>query len=218
MTGVLAHLNGLWWPAMDTDARAVILRDCAPSIAELLTHVRGRDLIVQAGANVGTYPLALADVFQSVITCEPDPTNYACLKMNLEARDSLKRVTAIAAAFGETEGECAPLEVQPRNCGAHRVSFGKGPVPVWTIDALLDDLGAEACDCIWLDLEGSELFALRGAKRTIERFSPVMCVEDKGLDHQFFGVEPGSLQKFLASFGYSEVARIGRDKVFKRIA
>lgn len=212
MTPALAHINGWWWPADDFDARPVIERDCLPSIAALLTHVEGRDCVVQAGANVGLYPVALADHFRSVVTCEPDPTNWACLAKNLAARDSLKRVKALNAAYGEAEGFCTPLEVQPHNCGAHRVSFATGAVPVITIDSL----NLDACDAIWLDVEGSELPALKGGAATIERFSPIIAVEDKGL-HRAFGIADGALQEWLAARGYEQVGRIGQDKVFRRI-
>ena len=211
MTPALVSYHGWWWPADDFDARPVIERDCLPSIAALLAHIPGRDCIVQAGANVGLYPVALADHFQSVITCEPDPTNYACLAKNLAARDSLKRVTALHAAFGETEGGCTSLEVEPHNCGAHRVDFATGTTPVWTIDGLELD----ACDAIWLDVEGSELPALKGAAATIERFSPIIAVEDKGL-HRAFNIADGALQAWLAERGYSQVDRVGQDKIFRR--
>lgn len=211
MTPLLAQFDGWFWPAGDTEARGVITRDCAPSIAQLLSHFSGRDLIVQAGANVGVYPIALADLFQSVITCEPDPTNWACLQKNLAARDSLNRVTAFNAAFGAAPGTCDPVEVQPRNCGAHRVSFGSGDVPVFTIDSL----NLPACDAIWLDIEGAELLALQGAEKTIKRFSPVIAVEDKGL-HKAFGIPDGALQEWLENRGYEYADKIGRDKVFRR--
>lgn len=218
MTPMLAQIDGLWWPADDTDAREVILRDCQPSIAQLLTHFTGRDLIVQAGANVGVYPIALADHFRTVITCEPDPANFACLEKNLAARDSLARVGAFSAAFGEAPGKCMPIEVEPRNCGAHRVSFtDKGAIAVTTIDLALTMAAAEACDCIWLDIEGSELLALKGAEQAIERFSPVIAVEDKGLQ-EAFGIRPGALQEWLGERGYQEADRIGRDKIYTRTA
>jgi FkbM family methyltransferase len=215
VNGLLVQHDGFWWPASDQNARPVITGDCAEAVARMLGHVSGRDCIVQAGANVGVYPLALADHFAEVITCEPDLTNFECLRKNLAARDSLGRVIVGAepAAWGDAAGICAPVEVQALNCGAHRVDFGSGPVRVLTIDSLL--AGALACDAIWLDIEGSELAALKGGAATIERFSPVIAVEDKGL-HRAFGVEDGALQAWLAERGYVEIDRIGNDKVFRR--
>lgn len=209
--GIYQDIGGWWWPLDDEKARPVILRDCAPSIAELLLFVTGRDQIVQAGANVGVYAVALTDHFNCVRTFEPDPTNYECLVKNLAARDSLHRVVASHAALGAEVGQCSPLVVHERNCGAHRVSYGGGPVHVTTIDGL----GLMACDCIWLDIEGAELPALRGAARTIERFSPVIAVEDKGL-HRAFDIADGALQAWLAERGYEQVGQIGRDKIFRR--
>jgi FkbM family methyltransferase len=197
----------------DIDARPVITHDCRAAINRLLTHFGGRDCIVQAGGNVGVYPLELASHFTSVFTVEPDPANYACLKANLAALDHAERVTALHAAFGAKEGACMPLAVHPANCGAHRVTYtDKGNIPVWTIDGLELD----ACDAIWLDVEGSELFALQGAVDTIERFAPIIACEDKGLDRQFFDVPAGSLQAWLTARGYSQIDKIGNDKVFRR--
>lgn len=204
--------DGLHWPADDRCARQIILRDRDPDVANMLKHTPGREVIVQAGANVGVYPLELTKHFNCVVTCEPDETNWACLSLNLDAHDKLHRVRAYHAAFGAAAGECDPLPVSQGNCGAHRVDFSAGNVPVMTIDGL----HLVACDGIWLDCEGSELFALQGAAMTIEWFSPTIRVEDKGLDHRFFGVEPGRLQKWLGERGYVEIDRIGRDRIFHK--
>lgn len=210
MTPILAQYTGYWWPASDTHAHGVITRDCEPSIRALLPHIRGRDLIVQAGANVGVYPVALADHFQRVVTAEPDPTNWECLTRNLAARDSLKRVDPIRGAFGEVAGRCGMHVVEAGNCGAHRIGPGD-EIDVWTVDELM----LPACDAIWLDVEGSELLALKGARDTIERFSPVIAIEDKGL-HRAFAIEDGALQAWLSERDYAQFDKIGQDKIFKR--
>jgi len=208
---MIAQQDGIWWPEGEISGRHVIIRDVDEAVRKLLTHVPGRELIVQAGANVGVYPLALADHFHAVFAFEPDPVNAQCLALNLKARDSLNRVHVSNAALGEKQGGCEVVEVSANNCGAQRIEHG-GSIPVLTID----DFDLSACDAIWLDIEGSELAALKGAIKTIETFSPVICVEDKGLGAQFFNTPPNALQTFLAGLGYQEVDRIGLDKVFRR--
>jgi FkbM family methyltransferase len=140
-----------------------------------------------------------------VVTVEPDRANFACLLANLV--DAQPDIGARFAAFGEAPGVCHVVEVQAGNCGAHRVDPG-GAVPVQTIDSL----GLEP-DCIWLDIEGYELKALKGARETIERCRPVVCVEEKGLS-AVYGERPEDLSNWLGQFGYTKRAQIGRDNVF----
>lgn len=208
---MITQINGWWWPALDSRGRQAITRDAEADIARFLGHVTGRDLIVQAGANVGVYPVFLADVFGKVVTAEPDKVNFDCLCLNLHARDSLKRITALLAAFGAENGDCAPVVVEADNCGAHRVDFSGGGTPVWAID----NLPLEACDALWLDVEGTELSALMGAEQTIKRFGPVIGVEDKGLS-ETYGVPIGGAGYWLAQRGYREVDVIGADKIYRR--
>lgn len=211
MNPAIEQQHGWYWPVADRDGRKAILRDFASDIAAVVKHVPGRDLIVQAGANCGVYPLTLALQFRSVVTCEPDPTNFACLVKNIAARDALRRVTVFDAAFGAEAGACEPVEVEKLNCGAHRVEYGSGEVPVITIDSL----SLTVCDAIWADVEGSELHLLQGAAETIGRLSPIIIVEDKGL-HRAFGIADGALQAWLAERGYWQIDAFGRDKVFRR--
>ena len=201
-------VDGWHWPDADRDARGVIMRDAAPDIAAFIAHVPGRKCIVQAGANVGVYPVALASIFDEVFTCEPDVENFQCLNSNLLARD-VPNIHYEWAAWGAHWGSCEIKVVSPTNCGAHRIEPG-GKIPVTTIDDLLVNP-----DAIWLDVEGYELFALYGAEETIRRCSPVIGCEEKGLG-QPYGVGPDDIKNWLAKFGYERVARIGRDNIYRR--
>lgn len=209
---MITQIDGWWWPAVDLHARGVITRDCAEAVGRMLALIPGRDLIVQAGANVGVYPIALADHFQAVVTFEPDPTNWECLERNLAARDSLCRVNPFRAALGEAAGWCIPTPVEVANCGAHRVEFAAdGPVGVVTIDSL----NLPVCDAIWLDIEGPEFLALKGAEATIAKFSPLIGFEGKGLGATY-GIAPGQANGWLEAQGYTFAERIGNDSIFRK--
>jgi FkbM family methyltransferase len=199
-----------WWPEIDRDAHGVIMADVHSDVPALLDHIEGRDVIVQAGGNVGVYPAALAKHFRSVFTVEPDEVNYQCLVRNLKDR-GVENINHRQAAFGEEGGVAAIDAVNVENVGAHRIYPGIGSIEVLKID----DLQLPACDAIWLDVEGYELCALKGALDTIARYSPTISIEDKGLCRHF-GVWPGEVQEWLTEHGYSEVARYGRDKVYRR--
>jgi len=94
------------------------------------------------------------------------------------------------------------------NVGAYTVKPG-GILPTMRID----DLGLDACDLIYLDVEGSELNALRGAAVTIDRYKPVIAIEENELCEQF-GVSRGEVGLWLQTFGYREIARSHNDIYF----
>lgn len=203
----MKRIADFWWPDADEDAHGVLLRDVGPAVERVLAHTEGRRRIVQAGANVGVYPKALARHFAKVVTLEPDDDNYDCLIRNVAGIDGL---SIFRAALGAALGYCT-VQANPKNCGAHTVTPApEGEVRVWTIDAL--GRNWDACDAIWLDVEGSELAALKGAVETILKFSPTIVTEEKGLG----GVPPEELPRFLAGLGYTRVERIGNDWIYKR--
>jgi len=154
---------------------------------------------------VGVYAAMLAKHFAEVYTFEPDPTNFACLSRNLANR--APNVRYYESALGAEEGSCDVYEVEQGNCGAHKVGVrvDDDGIPVTTIDTL--DLSPSL---IWLDIEGHELEALKGAQRTLARCSPTIILEVKGL-----GENPTA---WLEARGYTERSRLGRDILYKRDA
>jgi FkbM family methyltransferase len=187
--------DGLWWPDADVRARPVIVAQCAEAMPVVLPLAKGFKVCVQAGGNCGVYPLALAKHFEKVITFEPDAENIACLRRNV----TLENVAIVHAALGARDGTCAVKVVEGDNCGAHKTVAGND-VEVWTIDGM----NLDACDLIWLDIEGAEAEAINGARATIEKFSPIIVLEEKGL---------GAKADLP---GYSRLMRIGNDTVYRR--
>ena len=185
--------DGLFWPDMDVRGRPAIVAGAAQAVPLVMDLCRGFDVAVQAGGNVGVYPLALTERFARVITFEPDAVNRECLRVNVAG----KPIEVHASALGEAPGHCRVEMVEYDNCGAHKVTPG-GDVPV----VCIDDLDLPACDLIWLDIEGAEAAAIRGARKTIAKFSPIVVLEEKGLGE-------------LASLdGYRRMNRIGNDTVY----
>lgn len=189
--------DGLWWPDSDKRGRPAIVAGAAEGIPVVLQLVKGRSVCVQAGGNVGVYPLALAEHFEAVLTFEPDPDNYKCLLRNTERP---ARIVTHRSALSDVNGVCHMQIVEADNCGAHKVMEG-GTIPTMTIDSL----ALQACDLIWLDIEGHEAKAIEGARKTIERFSPVIVLEEKGLGAK------ASLP------GYTVVGRVGNDTIYRRL-
>lgn len=201
--GDMTQVDGVWYPAGDLMCASAVARDVDKDIGHALLMCPGRQLIVQAGGNVGVYPERLAQHFDKVVTFEPDPANFACMMKNV----THPNVDAIHAALG-ADAEGVALQQFAHNCGASRVS-GKGDIPCVRVD----DLSLPACDMIWLDVEGSELDALKGSTETMRRHRPVIRFED-GVPLEMRGISASAIIAWLAAeFGYKIVDRVGRDVV-----
>lgn len=143
-------------------------------------------VVVQAGGCSGLWPLALARYFGHVHTFEPDATNYHVLVANI---GTAEHITTYHAAVGETQ-KLVGL-TRPKNCaGVWRVD-GNGAIPMVRLDDVIDG----PVDALVLDVEGSEVAALRGAERLIDTYHPLVWCEYL---HDSAGIDA-----FLAAHGYS---------------
>lgn len=170
----------------------------------------GRELVVQAGGNLGLFPKRLAEDFRQVITFEPDAKLYAKLRINAPEPN----IRAIHAALGQDRTPIG-LSRSRRDTSGRAVHEGlthvKGPGAIPQV--LLDDLNLPACDLIYLDIEGYEMFALRGAERTIDRFRPVIGVENNKAS-TYYGVERETIQKWIISKNYKLSFKLNSDEVY----
>jgi FkbM family methyltransferase len=191
--------HGWWLP----DSHTAGLDTCLVHASELglvLRHMGGRrGQCVQAGGFVGVYPVFLAGWFESVLTFEAEPDNFECLWRNLQARGAT-RVTPSHAALWSDFGQVG-MEPGGAEMGRSRVG-GAGTVPA----VPLDNWPIYRLDLLMLDVEGSELHALRGAERLIVQHKPVVVIEENGLGEPCEG--------WLVARGYRAHDRIHKDTVY----
>lgn len=192
--------DGLYWPAGDRECWRVNpgqVRDADHA----LKYVRNANACVQAGGNCGLWASYLAGKFREVWTIEADFTNYRCLVRNVKAAN----VRPIWAALSNKSGQSVDLCRFEANIGAHYVK-GAGHIATITID----ELELEHCDLIQLDIEGMEAIALEGARATIERFKPVIMIENNGSCELYYGTPADWHMHFP---GYRVAGEIRRDKI-----
>ena len=143
--------------------------------------VRPGQTVIEAGANIGAHTVPLAQLVGAtgaVHAFEPQRVLFQTLCANV-ALAGLTNVRCHGAAVGDATGEIVlpPLNYrQENNFGG--LGFGafnqEEKVPVVTIDSL----NLPACHFLKADVEGMELVVIRGAAKTIERFRPVLYVQN----------------------------------------
>ncbi len=203
--GEYRMIEGELWPARDLETRPAV-HATLPDLARYISLTFGRKVAVQAGGNVGTWARELAQHFSQVFTVEPSPENFHCLERNLAG---LPNVVMRQAALAESAGRAA-VALVPRNCGATQLSMGD------TVDVItIDSLGLTILDLLILDVEGSELPALKGAEATLARTSPVIVLELKGHGERFGYTDQDAID-WLAARGYELHGQLHRDYIFTR--
>ena len=210
----MIDIDNFIWPASDVRGKKAIVPEAREAIPGFLPFVKGRNRAIQAGANVGVYPALLSEHFDWVECYEPHRGNATALAENLK---DIHNVECLQKALGQISNQRVKFnETEPDNCGAHTFhAVQDEDERHHTRTVALDDIHRTHCDLIWLDCEGAELPALRGAIKTILAFSPVIILEEKN-HGKLFGYSLDDLHAFLAGLGYSEKARCYNDRLYTR--
>ena len=141
-------------------------------------------------------------------TFEPEPLNFLCLNLNVTERNVIK----LQACLGDKH-ELVGLGNYLNDSGSTHVKNEKSEqsvVPTLTID----DLNLESCDLIHLDIEGYELFALKGAVETIKKFKPVIAFEFHDAWAGRYQYNKSTIENFVIDLGYSLKAIEQGDMVY----
>jgi FkbM family methyltransferase len=164
--------------------------------------------LVDIGANVGLHSVQLARRVEGLtaFAFEPVSETFELLNRNIAKNEVGASVTSQRVAVSDHEGMLRLTTkfqygnfVVPDGAGAAGESVEE--VRCQTLDALVDELDATV-DAIKCDVEGAELGVLRGAKRTLERFHPLLLLEVDVRWARRYGNEGTDVFAFLAERGY----------------
>jgi len=203
-TDITKRTDGFYWPITD-----VVCYDWSHnelySVDEVVNACQNKRVIIHAGANVGVYALKFAESFETVIAFEPDNVNFKCLALNAINSDNIFLYQAALGCFSQP---ISLTNIETNNCGTSAIE-GKGIIPQITIDSL----GLDTIDCIHLDTEGYEMFALMGALNTIEKCSPTIVIEWLGHSKKY-NISPETIVDFLSGLGYNKMKQVASDMIF----
>lgn len=182
----------------------------------------GRSFAIDVGANIGLISIQLAYKFWKVLAIEPRPDTYECLKKNVRKYQQIETLHAAVGSslgsigFSGAENDCAHSQVTPE---------AETKVPLIT----LDSLNLDACDLIKIDTEGYELEVIKGALATIQKFRPVIILEELSMFrkdnasilYKQYGPDFVNLhrrpRRILEDMGYEIYSRQGHDFVLAHV-
>jgi FkbM family methyltransferase len=127
-------------------------------------------VVLDVGANLGIYTLLAAKRGARVFAIEADPRNVEKLRHHVHLNGFEDRVTIVPIAAGDHESTVTLFRF-PGNSGHSNLFEGVAPVQVRC--RTIDSLDLPPIDVCKMDVEGSELTALKGMEATMNR-SPRM--------------------------------------------
>jgi FkbM family methyltransferase len=179
------------------------------SLDRVLKLTPGRTAAVQAGGSLGIFPKRLAMSFQTVYTFEPAPDLFAAMQVNATEANIIRFQAALGCARELVGVSRVRRDGKPDNHEGITHISGTGVIPTLTID----DLALPVCDLIYLDVEGYEYFAIKGAEQTIARCRPVIALEiNKHLAE--CGIDAAELRQWVTSRGYFHAENVRSDEVY----
>jgi len=161
------------------------------------------DRVLDLGANVGTFSLAAAAAGFQVLAVEASPKHVELLRRSKQ-HNGFGDLQVVHAAASDRPGVLRFHPAEQWGMVAHpQMAEPTIEVPAMRVDDLLEQVGWDQVHFIKIDIEGSEIAALRGMTTLLSReTSPVIVYESNGLSLSWFGYSVGDLWKLLAGHGF----------------
>lgn len=171
---------------------------------ELVKRSPHRKLALDLGAHCGIMTRRMARDYSTVVAFEPVHTYF--LDRNTE---EFPNVTVHACALTDRNGGAVPMVMDLKNTGDNRIGMVKGTQYITVEQRTIDSFNFKQVAAIKMDIQGSELLALRGAERTITRDHPALMLEIETWD-----TNRNAILELLRSWGYRRVFSRNADNIF----
>ncbi|MDA8052957.1 MAG: FkbM family methyltransferase [Deltaproteobacteria bacterium] len=143
-----------------------------------LVEPKGKDIVIDAGAYYGETAFWFLKYIGSdgkVYAFEPSDSNFRSLKENVE-NNKVKNIEPIKMGLGREERELFLFNAESSSYFVDANLINTSKIRITTIDKFAEEHKLKSVGFIKMDIEGSEMDALAGAKETITRYKPKLAI------------------------------------------
>ena len=175
-------------------------------------RVAAGDVVVDIGANIGTFSLYAATVrgASRVLSFEPFPDNYGMLYKNV-VENQLRSVTCVNQAVAGNRG-LRTLRLDSMDCGSHSLVTGSFEstveVECCTLGDIFQRFSLTKIDYLKMDCEGAEYEILENATSRLQQISRISMETHTTVDRR-----AEDLEKLLRAYGF-EVRLFGGSRLY----
>jgi FkbM family methyltransferase len=196
----LKLVNGVFLPDEEEEMSKFLMADTvdgfgAYQLHKMLTalkYVTNWRNAIDVGAHCGLWSMRLTARFKNVFAFEPIERHRECFVLNAPEAELLP------FALGAKE-TVVRLKKGEKSTGDTHID----PDGEYIADVkLLDSFSIPDVDFMKLDCEGFELFVLQGGERTIDKYRPVIIVEQKPGKAKQYGLGDTDAVTWLQQKGY----------------
>jgi FkbM family methyltransferase len=182
-----------------------LLSDRDPEIQSVIRRVvPAGGVFVDVGANIGSYTVRASQIVGPagrVVAIEAHPFTFGFLERTI-ALNGFANVTAMNIAAGAGR-QIVRMKYTAVNPGETHVSReGDAEIMMQPLDECMAGLGIAAIDYLKIDVEGYELFVLRGARRIIEPSRGIVVQTEQVDQHaRRYGHSVSEIVELLLAYG-----------------
>jgi FkbM family methyltransferase len=135
------------------------------------------DVFVDIGANIGIYAVPYAKKIKRIIAFEPDPKSAKLLLQSIQLNDAYNIELRQKAVGSSRQRVRYYLSSVPMTSGMTMANEILEELEVETTDLDTELLYESKVDWLLIDVEGSEIGVLVGAKKLLKQYSPKIILE-----------------------------------------
>ena len=161
------------------------------------------NLCLDIGAHVGIWTKRLSTVFQKVICFEPVKSHVECWRENCKG---IKNVEIHEVGVSD-KIDTVDMKVMQHNSGESTLQFIPDRTRTGKIEKVnlktIDYFNFSKVSFVKIDVEGHELFTLKGAINTLKKCRPTIFIEIHNKELR----KENNAYKFLCDLGYYEICK-----------